>query len=547
MTYESIIKRLFRRDGKINTAAIRQDRLDKETYKYIMSQYPEYTTLRDKLLSIKHGKVCQCFTCGSIMPWPNHLTERHYCSRECGNNSPHKIQVTKTASQTDEVKRRRKQTCIERYGGENPFQSKDIQDKAKETIRHRYGVGNISSNEEIKDKKRKTFLEKYGVDNPSKLPEVREKAAETMLVRYGANYVSNHTRTVKHNYIASFGIDCTPEQANSITIGNLYRPISKELIEAKLGLRELTLDMLKREYTHFYPVAHQYGLMKSKAVSTPAKVICEWLDELGVEYQTNNRKIISPQELDIVIPEHNLAIEVNGYYWHDTFKTNNPRYHSDKTDITIQKGYQLLHFWDFEINDKPELVKSIILSKLGHTSKIMARKCKIVSVPVDNQKDFFNTNHLSGYASSKVCYGLLYDDKIIMMMSFSTYRFKKTDSWEIIRIASLHNTTVVGGASKLLAHFIRQHCPTSILSYADRRISNGNVYRRLGFKYIKTTPFGYGYYLPKTGMLSRQSMMKHKLVEAGYDKSKTESEIVKDIGFHKLCDAGHMLFELKVK
>ena len=116
MTYESIIKRLFRRDGKINTAAIRQDRLDKETYKYIMSQYPEYTTLRDKLLSIKHGKVCQCFTCGSIMPWPNHLTERHYCSRECGNNSPHKIQVTKTASQTDEVKRRRKQTCIERYG-----------------------------------------------------------------------------------------------------------------------------------------------------------------------------------------------------------------------------------------------------------------------------------------------------------------------------------------------------------------------------------------------------------------------------------------------
>ena len=219
------------------------------------------------------------------------------------------------------------------------------------------------------------------------------------------------------------------EQANSITIGNLYRPISKELIEAKLGLREMTLDMLKNDYVHFYPVAHQYGLMKSKAVSTPAKVVCEWLDEIGVKYQTNNRKIISPQELDIVIPEHNLAIEVNGYYWHDTFKTNNPRYHSDKTDITIQKGYQLLHFWDFEINDKPELIKSIILSKIGYTTKIMARKCKIVSVSVAQQKDFFTNNHLSGYASSKVCYGLTYDDKIIMMMSFSTYRFKKTYSW----------------------------------------------------------------------------------------------------------------------
>ena len=415
------------------------------------------------------------------------------------------------------------------------------------TIQEKYGVDSISSCDSVKDKKLTTLMLKYGVDNPSKIPGVREKAAQTMLTRYAVDYVSSQARTVKHNYINSLGIDCTPEQANSITIGNLYRPISKELIEAKLGLREMTLDMLKKDYVHFYPVAHQYGLMKSKAVSTPAKVVCEWLDEIGVKYQTNNRKIIAPQELDIVIPEHNIAIEVNGYYWHDAFKTGKTNYHAEKTTSASQNGYQLLHFWDFEINERPELVKSIILSKLGHTSKIMARKCKIVSVPVDNQKDFFNTNHLSGYASSKICYGLLHDNEIIMMMSFSKYRFKNTDSWEIIRIASIHNVTVVGGVSKLLSHFINKHLPTSILSYADRRISNGNVYRRLGFKYIKTTPFGYGYYLPKTGMLSRQSMMKHKLVEAGYDKSKTESEIVKDIGFHKLCDAGHMLFELKVK
>ena len=42
-------------------------------------------------------------------------------------------------------------------------------------------------------------------------------------------------------------------------------------------------------------------------------------------------------------------------------------------------------------------------------------------------------------------------------------------------------------------------------------------------------------------------MMNHKLVKSGYDNSKTESEIVRDIGYHKLCDAGHILFELNIK
>lgn len=545
MTNESIIKRLFRRDGKINTAAIRQDRLDTEAFEYIMSQYPEYTTLRDKLLSIKNDTVCRCLTCGNIMSWPKYLAARHYCSSQCGNNSPHKIQATKTATQTDEVKRRRKQTCIERYGVTNPFESAIIQDKVKCSQNKLYG-GNPSSNESVKEKRKQTFQERYGVVNPMQLDSVKEQAARTMLEKYGEGFKTTHSRNIKHQYILSLGIDCTVEESNNISIGNPYRPISKELIMAKLGKSEMTLDLVKQNYTHFYPVAHRYGLMKSKAVSSPARQICDWLDEMGVVYQTNNRKLISPQEIDIFIPSHNIGIEVNGYYWHDAFRTGDNAYHSRKTDKCSSIGIQLLHFWDFEIDNQPELVKSIILSKLGITNRIAARKCTIVEVSKEQQKEFFYNNHLSGYATSKICYGLLFGDKVVMMMSFSRYRFKRTDSWEIIRIASLHNTTVVGGASKLLKHFIRQHCPTSILSYADRRISTGNVYNQLGFKYIKTTIFGYVYYTPKTGIVSRQSMMKHKLVKYGYDNSKTESEIVRSIGYTKLCDAGHMLFELNI-
>jgi len=309
----------------------------------------------------------------------------------------------------------------------------------------------------------------------------------------------------------------------------------------------MTLSLIKENYTHFYPIAHHYDLMPNYSESAQAKVITEFLDSINVEYNINNRKIIKPQELDIVIPEKKIAIEVNGYYYHNAFRTEDNEYHADKSNRAELAGYQLLHFWDFEINDNFELIKSIISSKLGNNqNKVYARKCKIVEVDKDTEKFFFDENHLSGYAQSKVCYGLMVGDELIFAMSFSKYRFSKSESWEIVRMASKKFTTVVGGMSKLLAHFVREWNPKSILSYADRRISNGNSYEAVGFSKVRTTKFGYYYYKPRTGIIPRQAMMKHKLVKQGFDPNKTEAEIAKDIGLFKLCDAGHILYEMKL-
>jgi hypothetical protein len=47
------------------------------------------------------------------------------------------------------------------------------------------------------------------------------------------------------------------------------------------------------------------------------------------EIITNNRKILKGKELDIVLPELNLAIEFNGIYWHSLKDKN---YHLNKTE-----------------------------------------------------------------------------------------------------------------------------------------------------------------------------------------------------------------------
>lgn len=50
--------------------------------------------------------------------------------------------------------------------------------------------------------------------------------------------------------------------------------------------------------------------------SRPEEIISKFLAELGVEVIENDRRLIAPLELDFVLPQFNIAIEVNGSYWH---------------------------------------------------------------------------------------------------------------------------------------------------------------------------------------------------------------------------------------
>ena len=63
---------------------------------------------------------------------------------------------------------------------------------------------------------------------------------------------------------------------------------------------------------------------------------------------------------------------------------------------------------------------------------------------------------------SKIYYGLEYENKLVALMSFSKKRifigYKNkdfNDEYELCRYSSLLNYNVIGGASKLLNHFIK--------------------------------------------------------------------------------------------
>ena len=103
----------------------------------------------------------------------------------------------------------------------------------------------------------------------------------------------------------------------------------------------------------------------ANVISRPELEICKFLTDNNIKYNQSNRSLIRPYELDIIIPEHKLAIEFNGKYQHSDELIKKTRigfttakdYHQMKTDKCKLIGYKLLHIseCDYIINREKEL------------------------------------------------------------------------------------------------------------------------------------------------------------------------------------------------
>lgn len=78
----------------------------------------------------------------------------------------------------------------------------------------------------------------------------------------------------------------------------------------------------------------------------------------------NKRKAIHPFELDIYLPDIELAIEYNGCWYHSTENGTPKDYHLMKSLKCREKNIRLIHIYEFEDFDRQlELLKSLILGE----------------------------------------------------------------------------------------------------------------------------------------------------------------------------------------
>ena len=117
------------------------------------------------------------------------------------------------------------------------------------------------------------------------------------------------------------------------------------------------------------------------------------------------------------------------------------------------------------------------------------------------------------------------------------------NAYELLRFSNKLNTIVVGGASRLLNYFIKNVQPKKIISYADKRWSNGSLYKKLGFEHIRDSKPNY-YYIVNDKRENRFNYRKDVLVKEGYDNSKTEHQIMKERKIYRIYDCGCMVYEM---
>ena len=76
----------------------------------------------------------------------------------------------------------------------------------------------------------------------------------------------------------------------------------------------------------------------------------------------NSRRIISPLELDIFLPDLKIAVEYNGKYWHSSNIKTKTDYHLHKSLMCREKGIRLVHIYEFEpYQEQLHLLTDLIL------------------------------------------------------------------------------------------------------------------------------------------------------------------------------------------
>ena len=277
----------------------------------------------------------------------------------------------------------------------------------------------------------------------------------------------------------------------------------------------------------------------------------------------------SGKELDIVVPDHHLAIEFNDIFSHSeqaVFERHaKPRphsYHAHKTREASSQGYQLVHVWEDDWLHRRELVLRALAHRLHAVDRLpdvlpdinplacqrlYARNLTVKLVHGGVARRFWQDNHLQGPVHCTVNIGL-YDQNNVLRALLGIGRKNHGSrvslpdgTWDIQRYATLG--VIVGGFTKLLAHAETLVSVDTWTSWSDDDISDGGMYQAAGFVVDKRQAPSYSYVGRKTRWerVHRSTYTKQRFIndpDLTYQSGQTEHEAALANKLYRIYDAG---------
>lgn len=270
-----------------------------------------------------------------------------------------------------------------------------------------------------------------------------------------------------------------------------------------------------------------------------------------------DRSVIKPKELDIYLPEHQLAVEYCGEYWHSHGDPEDERQaknrHEEKHRMCADKGIRLITLWESEWVERRYAIQRLLRNALGKSrGKLMARKCELRKATPAEARVFYDRYHPQGGAGTGEHYALFWKGKMVACMRFALGSNDRgagaaARGWTLARFAT--RITVAGAASRLFRAFVDEHKPDEVKSFSDNRLFGGGMYAQLGFAMEADLPPDYQVWSPRIGLrpkshyqrrLLQQRLREHDCAEVFDHETdpRTEAEITYLMGARRLYDCG---------
>ena len=158
---------------------------------------------------------------------------------------------------------------------------------------------------------------------------------------------------------------------------------------------------------------------------------------------------------------------------------------------------QIVHLHEDIWQHRGDICRSRLLARLGRLgSRTFARKTIAKRISAEVYVPFLEDHHLWGPTRAKHAYGLhcVTTGELMAVATFSARRHVirggvRHRSHELLRCCAKRDGHVVGGISKLIAAFIKDHRPDDIVTVIDRDWGTGSKsWHLLGFETVQTMP-----------------------------------------------------------
>lgn len=411
----------------------------------------------------------------------------------------------------------------------------------RDTTMALYGVAHTAMKADVQKKRRDTNLLRYAAENPMGNPGIREKLRKRTRTELGVDYAFQTVSEVpkwQKKLFDTLTADPVWKKILQDAAGDAFGPsmfgdvlpvgrrdfviseLSNTHVEDLIRLwNEKTGQMMTYPDNRLFQLPFAFskawlryydrlgilcvpGHYYDANASIYEKHVAEFLNSLGVVYVMNHKKELGGLEIDFYIPDKRIGIEVNSNVSHNSnlyaltptrsmfTSRKEPPYHYDKYLRAKDAGIILIQLFGNDL--EPSVFRNVTVKRLsylitGAERKLPARKVDVRRLTTEKDRKaarvFLNQYHSQGASRASEYWAFSYRREWLGIASFAD-----KGGTELKRLCFLPGVQVVGGLSKLIARYFREHpeC-TLIRSYSDNNLGSGEAYRKAGAKFIRET------------------------------------------------------------